>query len=251
MIKFLIVFLSLFSSFCIGQSRIPNNYQFQLRNLLIDAFNGEHNIELDKVKWNPYKKEIVATSEDGYAYTAIDSVISFSANNENFILVILRTNVISDGFEEQCSSCKPSLGLALFKDYDSKLELTSFNRSIRNIGQAGLLPDYSIIELSSESKGLLLIEANTQDSDTYSYVYSLDETNVSNLVFEFANYRKIDENQSKYQTSTLNILTEKRNSIENTIFQVVTTSFITDKKIGEKKVNYKFNGVRWEPNDLK
>jgi hypothetical protein len=247
-IKFILTF-GIF--FCLHFTNVysQSDNQFDAEVELSQLLNGQYVKSLEKIKWTPYTKENVQTSEDGFAYTTVDSVITYKTNNEEYRLVVFRTNIMHEGMEEQCAGCAPTLGLALFKIIEGKPTLTSLNRSVLNVGQAGMLPDYSIVELSAESKGLLVKEGNFQDSDVYCFLYSLDEANVSNLVFEFPHFRMLNYDKGKHQTSTLTILNNDQEA--NYILQLETNTFVSEKKLSSKKVNYIFNGRRWEPIESK
>jgi hypothetical protein len=208
--------------------------------------NGTFIDSLNSIKWTPYPKEVVTTSEDGFAYTSIDSVISYSSNNESFKLAVLSTNLVYEGFIYECASCSPSLGLALYKLIDGKFVLSSFNRSILRIGQGGHLPYYSIMDLSQNSKGFLISEDNFMDSDVYSYLFSISETQVSDLLFEYPNFRMTDRESSKYQTTTLSFIKQKKESEELYDLKLDITLFELDKKIGSESISYSFNGRKWE-----
>ncbi len=217
------------------KKEISNN----LHGTFIDSINA--------IKWLPYSKEVVVTSEDGYAYTTIDSVISYTANNDFYKLVVLRTNEIYEGFIFECAGCAPTLGLALYKLVEGKYVLTSFDRSVKRMGQGGMLPEYSIVNLSTMSKGFLISESNFQDSDAYTFLFSLYESDISNLLFEFANFRMIDRESSKFKTTTLSFVNQNKETEEFYKIKLEVASFSGDKKLGSESILYSFSGRKWEP----
>ncbi len=249
-IKSVLLLLSIYFAHLSGvYSQADKKFDVEVE--MLSLLNGEYVDSIEKIKWVPYPKEIVSTSEDGFAYTAIDSVFSYQSGNEKYVLVVLRTNVIYEGMDEHCASCSPTLGLTLFKLIEGKYTLMSMDRSVCKIGQAGMLPDYSLIDLSAEVKGFLVNEANFQDSDVYSQVYALGESNVSNLVFEYPNFRMLNYEEGKYQNTTLEILTDKLGFDSFYLFELRTETFKSDKLLSKKSTRYSFNGRKWEPLETK
>ena len=230
-----------------SQLSVKTVQKSELCNILSKALEGEYSNSLNKIIWKPYEKESVAISKDGYAYTSVDSVISFSTINGDYSLAVLRTNVLYDGIEEQCASCSPTLGMALFKMTEGKTILTSLNRSIRNTGQAGMLPNYSLIDLSPEIKGIYFTEVAFQDMDAYSFVYLINESNVSDMVLEFPNFRMLDYEKSSFQTTEMNVINTTDKDKPHYLLQLDISTFESDLTSETKKVEFTFNGRKYEP----
>ena len=85
------------------------------------------------------------------------------------------------------------------------------------------------------------------DSDVYSYILSLSETELSDLLFEFPNFRMTDRESNKYQTTTLSFTKQKKESEELYDLKLDITLLELDKKIGSESISYSFNGKKWEP----
>lgn len=244
--RLLILVTIIVSNTFIVCSQSSSEIGFNIEKEMTKNLNGTFVDSLNAIKWTPYPKEVIAISEDGYAYTSIDSVISYTSNSENYKLVVLSTNQVYEGLNSECAGCAPSLGLALYKLVDGKYVLSSFNRSIRQMGQAGHIPPYSIVDISENSKGFLISEDNFMDNDVYTYLFSLYESDVSALTFEFPNFQMTDRASSKYKTSTISFNKTKEDDEFYTI-QLNVSSFKMDKKLGSESILYSFNGRKWEP----
>jgi len=245
--RFLVLITIIVSNTFIVYSQNSSEIEINFVKEITNNLNGTFIDSLNSIKWTPYPKEVITTSEDGYAYTSIDSVISYTENNDFYKLVVLRTNEIYEGLIFECAGCAPTLGLALYKLVEDKYVLTSFDRSVKHIGQGGMLPEYSIVNLSTMSKGFLISEYNFQDSDVYTFLFSLHETGVSTVLFEFPNFRMTDRELNKYQTTTLSFIKPKNESDELYDLKLDMTLFELDEKIGSESILHSFNGRKWEP----
>ena len=82
--KVVIITLFFLGSHVHSQLSVKTVQKSELCNILSKALEGEYSNSLNKIIWKPYEKENVATSEDGLAYTSVDSVISYSSSNGDY-----------------------------------------------------------------------------------------------------------------------------------------------------------------------
>jgi hypothetical protein len=240
----LIFILFILISFSQTLSPPPSNDFFKIE--VAKILDGEYIDSIEKIKWRPYPQEVISKSKDGMVYTSIDSIISFKINSESYKLIILRSIEVLRGIEDQSASNSPTLGLALFIEKASGFELVKINRSIDRIGQAGLLPLYSIINISPSEKAFMITEENFQETTVYCHIYFLSEWCFSRIALEFPVFSLIDFHNYKYHTNQIEVLDKSIGFDGYYNFQINTKTFTEDKLIDSKLNVFKFNGRKWE-----
>jgi hypothetical protein len=146
---FLILFFLIFN--LSGQSNpVIKSADFTSMEILKFLLDGSFDNRIQAQKWKAPRKTWLYTDENSIAYTAIDTILTFTQASIEKKLVISKTLPLTDfGYFDQCAGCAPCIGLALFtKNEDGDgFELEFFNPMVDVFGQAGLIPTPRIIEV--------------------------------------------------------------------------------------------------------
>jgi hypothetical protein len=144
---FFILFFLIFK--LTGQSNLViKSADFNSRGILSFLLDGNFVARIDAQKWKAPRKTLLSTDENSFAFTAIDTILTFTQDSIEKKLVIIKTLPLTDfGYFDQCAGCAPCIGLAVFVKNNDAYLLESFNPMVDLFGQAGMVPSSRIQEI--------------------------------------------------------------------------------------------------------
>ncbi len=236
--KTFILFLICFTNPLLSQTGINSkstsavfDAQSQIKNIL----NGDYIDSLQKIKWKPYTKEQISSSLDGFAYTAIDSVILFEKDNKQFLLVVLRTIEIDleSGMDNGLFAPK-TLGLALFIEEKNSWKLINLNRTVARTNCVMDLMPVKLFQISKSDFALSLKFWFTAGggliAPEYESWFNLSEYEFGQNIFTFYLANSLDN--EKVIEKTIEI----KKSADEEFFDFIINTTITSFSNGNQKI---------------
>ena len=109
-------------------------------------------LDPNMIVWTPTGREsVLPISEDGNCYTSLDTILSYTKEENTVDIVVFGTYYISEGVKETCHACAPVVSIALMeKDSKNIWRLIRFEKDFGVRSNYGLMPRYSVIKFGDQ-----------------------------------------------------------------------------------------------------
>jgi hypothetical protein len=135
-------------------------------------------------------------TDDGFCYTAVDTILYTSENNKDKAIVIFKSQQYDGGSPSGCHACGVMLSIATFTKVDKNWELSQFKKRFKNAGFYGETQGHFEIKRLGEYLNCLYhhaaIDGNQGYFSGFGFLYSLEEDADFEQIFQ---YRYSDTNE--------------------------------------------------------
>jgi hypothetical protein len=221
-------------------------YNFSKLNILELLLDGTFDVETGYQKWKAPKGTLIPIDGDGYAYTMVDTLLSFNQENKEYQLAVIKSSQRYEwgGFDNGFESA-PCIGLALFSEENDNWVLESFNPTVVMLGEQNMIPSMQIKQVGTHSSAIIFTTAIHQDFGEEQW-FLLEKNFPMFLEYTYAQLTGEDLEKLLFKKVEIVAPKEKDNAYENNHFydlKVITYEEEYDEKTDKTKEIIKSNEV--------